>query len=632
MNFEKKLISLVENYDYISFDIFDTLLKRNVQQPVDIFKLVEKDGKHQFGEEFNSFATKRVLAEHEARTGKEEVSLDDIYNVISLDSQYKKWAKVKEIAYEEKMCSPNVPLLRIYNECLKQGKHIEIISDTYLPLLIIKRMLNNIGITEWDNLFLSNNLNKTKRNGSIFKYVIRYLNISPNQILHIGDNPTSDYKVPKSLGIRPFHIATVMKNVSYHKMDTSSLNEGALLSYINNNILTIPQSFRSGYENFGPLLYGFSTWLYSNLQKNKINDVFFLSRDGLIIKKAFDLVNNNRTISSHYLYSSRRALQVPMLAFSNFQYDDFINHVHWPPKVTFRYFLKSLGIEDKKEQAYFSEKYSIMLGQDFMIKSTEAKSVLGNFFNKERSYIKTKAKSELHNLVLYWKNSGLFKDRIALVDIGWHGNMQLNLSDIFSRENISTDVKGYYIGVDPFENHNDIISMSGYCFEPNKDLSLFKRESEINIMVEQAFMAKHGSLKCFDDQGRPVLYDFEQTDIKSISVLDDYQRGALMLVENFFNLYGRVRVSASFALSGMIRQFLSPTIQTAYEWGGIVFKDINESRLVHGEYNYSLIMHPLKFIHDYQRSMWREGYLKIHLKHNYNYYFLTKLLKKPSNW
>lgn len=632
MNFEKKITSLAKIYDYISFDIFDTLLKRNVKQPTDIFKLVEKDGKSRFGEEFDHFAYKRTLAEKEARVGNEEVSLDNIYDVISLDSQYKEWARTKEISYEEKMCSPNIPLLRIYNECLSQGKHVEIISDMYLPLPVIKRMLKNIGITEWDNLFLSNDLNKTKRTGSIFKYVTQYLQISPEQMLHIGDNLISDYKVPKSLGIKALRIDTVTNHLAYHKMNVSSFNESALLSYINNNILSLSQNLRTGYENFGPLLYGFSTWLYNKLEGNEINNVFFLSRDGLIMKKAFDLINDNHSIRSHYLYSSRRALQVPMLAFSNFHYNDFVNHVHWPPKVTFRYFLKSLGIENKKEQAYLSEKYSLMLDKVFIIGSSESESILENFFNKERNYIKRKATSELHNLMLYWKNSGLFKDKIALVDIGWHGNMQLNLFDIFSRENISTDIKGYYIGVDPFENHSDLISMSGYCFEPNKNLTLFKRESEINVMVEQAFMAKHGSLKCFDEQGRPVLYDFEQTDAESIDVLNDYQRGALTLVENFFNLYGRVRISSSFALSGIIRQFLFPTIQTAYEWGKIVFKDINESRLVHGNYNYSLIVHPLKFIHDYQSSMWREGYLKIHLKHNYNYYFLTKLLKKPNNW
>ena len=32
----------INKYKYISFDIFDTLIKRNVEKPEDIFKIVEK--------------------------------------------------------------------------------------------------------------------------------------------------------------------------------------------------------------------------------------------------------------------------------------------------------------------------------------------------------------------------------------------------------------------------------------------------------------------------------------------------------------------------------------------------------------------------------------------------------------
>ena len=38
----EKIKSKVENYEIVSFDIFDTLLKRNVKKPTDVFKYVEK--------------------------------------------------------------------------------------------------------------------------------------------------------------------------------------------------------------------------------------------------------------------------------------------------------------------------------------------------------------------------------------------------------------------------------------------------------------------------------------------------------------------------------------------------------------------------------------------------------------
>ena len=36
----EKLISVIKNYDVISFDIFDTFLKRNVKRPTDVFVYV----------------------------------------------------------------------------------------------------------------------------------------------------------------------------------------------------------------------------------------------------------------------------------------------------------------------------------------------------------------------------------------------------------------------------------------------------------------------------------------------------------------------------------------------------------------------------------------------------------------
>ena len=42
MNDYNKIKDLIDNYKIISFDIFDTLLKRNTIKPIDIFELVEK--------------------------------------------------------------------------------------------------------------------------------------------------------------------------------------------------------------------------------------------------------------------------------------------------------------------------------------------------------------------------------------------------------------------------------------------------------------------------------------------------------------------------------------------------------------------------------------------------------------
>ena len=68
----KKLENRLERYDEVAFDIFDTLIKRNVPKPIDVFELMEKC----LG--YNDFCKNRIRAEIEARRVSAEVTLKDI--------------------------------------------------------------------------------------------------------------------------------------------------------------------------------------------------------------------------------------------------------------------------------------------------------------------------------------------------------------------------------------------------------------------------------------------------------------------------------------------------------------------------------------------------------------------------
>lgn len=72
-----KILKEIKNYDIVSFDIFDTLLKRNVKEPTDVFSYMEK--KYQI----NGFREKRIEAEKAARKKKNglEISLEPIIQV-----------------------------------------------------------------------------------------------------------------------------------------------------------------------------------------------------------------------------------------------------------------------------------------------------------------------------------------------------------------------------------------------------------------------------------------------------------------------------------------------------------------------------------------------------------------------
>ena len=71
--------NILKHYDTISFDIFDTLVEREVCRPSDIFRIAGRDVLG--AEQEDAFCRKRIIAEQIARERKEnhEVVLDNIY-------------------------------------------------------------------------------------------------------------------------------------------------------------------------------------------------------------------------------------------------------------------------------------------------------------------------------------------------------------------------------------------------------------------------------------------------------------------------------------------------------------------------------------------------------------------------
>lgn len=70
----------IDEKDIVSFDIFDTLLLRNVYKPTDIFRILAAKVQKNWGIE--DFAEMRIDAEKTARTRvkNQEVNLNEIYD------------------------------------------------------------------------------------------------------------------------------------------------------------------------------------------------------------------------------------------------------------------------------------------------------------------------------------------------------------------------------------------------------------------------------------------------------------------------------------------------------------------------------------------------------------------------
>lgn len=134
-------ISIPRDVKIISFDVFDTLIIRDVPFPTDVFSMLNPEDKN--------FKSRRIEAEKRARaeSGKEDITLEEIYKVImsTASDEELKEAMELEINAELKACKANKPALTFFNKVKESGKRIIIISDMYLDCSSISTLLQNCG-------------------------------------------------------------------------------------------------------------------------------------------------------------------------------------------------------------------------------------------------------------------------------------------------------------------------------------------------------------------------------------------------------------------------------------------------------------------------------------------------------
>ena len=131
----------------VSFDIFDTLIKRNVREATDVFSLLENAYINQFGHS-EPIKKWRIAAEKEAnkRSSYNDVNLDEIYQAMeALPEEERGWLKEKEVELELQVTQRNNRLFDIYQWCLAHGKKIILVSDMYLPLDVIEKIVKDAG-------------------------------------------------------------------------------------------------------------------------------------------------------------------------------------------------------------------------------------------------------------------------------------------------------------------------------------------------------------------------------------------------------------------------------------------------------------------------------------------------------
>ena len=304
LNKECDIIKNLSKNKIVTFDIFDTLLLRKCGNPENVFRLIENSKS-----DYAGFWGERVTAELRARNKYgSEITYDNIYDEISPKF---KILKDVELEIESRMLYRNDFVYKIYKAAVDAKKHIYAISDMYLPSDWLKIILKREGYEEIEIVFVSGEYKKSKcHKGELFDIVAKKIDVSPSEILHIGDNKHSDYDMPKNRGLNAICIDGWRKrflnlqNARFFTTDNTlalSLHNGIINYYNDNN----GYFYKIGYMLGGPLVVGYLTWLKKEIKLSGADCVLFVARDGWILKKCFEKFFNDDNLKTGYVYLNR---------------------------------------------------------------------------------------------------------------------------------------------------------------------------------------------------------------------------------------------------------------------------------------------------------------------------------------
>ena len=436
MNQIEKMWEKIYDFEYVSFDIFDTLLFRTVLSPEDVFDIVQYRYNEKHDNKIRNFKETRTRYEIKLRDSDKnrEITLEKIYNSLPYTEEIK-----KELCYLEKNteinnCIPNMPMLELMQKCSEYNKKIIIVSDMYLDRDTIEKMLRKIGITCRYRLFLSSEEGVTKKSGRLFPKVIDILGVKSSDIIHIGDNEYSDIKMAEKAGIKAETRLICTQDIDLYQRRNNTIKYNHLNAIFKNEYRGEDVSeYRIGYTVVGPLLYAFCDWFHEQKTRNNYEKVFFVSREGYLIENIYKEMFPYDT--TQYIYLNKNLLRFPLLN-AECSMTNLINTLPMKDTYSIIELLNALGVGNNETYYKKFSDVNMISRKDILDGKYDAA------FKEVFDDVKEELKKQNEYLLGYLKQEGFFEGRIFLVNNSINGNGQIMIQKILQKNNISVDISG----------------------------------------------------------------------------------------------------------------------------------------------------------------------------------------------
>lgn len=518
--FATNLLAVFENYadniKVLSLDCFDTLLWRKTAAPTDVFydlqnrptfKALGYTALMRFQSEMQARNLKKIqLKEH-------EVQLRDIYRACfsKLSEAQLNALEEEELAEEIATCYALPTVVELMRRANAKGVKIIIVSDTYLTQPQLQRLLASHlppdVMTSIDTIFCSSEFGKSKTRG-LFHHVLEKLDIPPTALLHIGDNPVSDFAASRAYKMHAIHLLHHDNNItdllrmnaaSAALFDPNARNTRALLSVFRGVLASAQFSPEKpeqmiGYASLGTIMYSFGRFILEEIEKikcaGKQPKIMFIMRDGYLPSLVCDALSEapiGKRISISRFAATAASFRTKE------EIDVFLIGVI--PTNRFKEIGKQLLLPDELVKSMLQ---TCMKASDPAYKFVEMinKADTTKLIIKNSSAYRERLKQHLKNELDIQAG-----DTAVFVDLGYSGTAQRLLEPIL-REEMQIDVAGLYLislGVAGWNTSRSGLLDAAWC-----DERMMRTFVSFIALLELVCTSNGASVVDYDAKGQPI--------------------------------------------------------------------------------------------------------------------------------
>jgi FMN phosphatase YigB (HAD superfamily) len=562
-----------KNTEYVMFDCFDTLVQRPFWYPTDLFELLEPEyNRLNGGIGYIQFSITRREAEKKARErqhilrGSEDIDIHQIYEYIhevyGIDKDICEKIKELEISLELKYNLLRKSGYNLYQLARYQGKKLLVVSDMYLTAEILGAMLSKNGYTDYE-LFVSSQVGVSKHSGNIYKYILAKLGIKePETLVMIGDNYRADIENPQKFNIRGVHLPRAVdifsgnnawytvnglfKNslvnrkgcpIDINRSFHANLITRCLCAFSATRLFDFPfiswkdetdynlDARLIGTFPFGLFLLAFTKWVADDAAGTGVGKLHFVSRDGYVMNKAYDIVKpyvedapesnyllmSRYVIAPLYVQKPENILEIFSEYESHFQSAAKIVKI-LKPLIPQKLFDESEAIFNREGLPYYKQ----FNAYDDLLKFVKIYSE----FLHDDDYVEAYRKKAR---VFYKK---IIKSKDYLVDVGYHQRVEFGLSKLLQYNVPSYTFHKFEIA----DSRIKALMLESKTFFPfTKFLTFF--------LIELYFTTSFTSVGAVDYETGEYKFSDKKEDLLFRLLAETFQNNALNFISNSFELF-----------------------------------------------------------------------------------------------